>query len=231
MTAAVWLVSLALQPSVQAPWIWAAAGLVPLLLACAAAGAVSRQLTRARATSLTDALTGLPNTRFLHMHLARELARAERLASTVALVVLDLDRFKAINDGHGHQVGDRALRGVAAALRATVRPYDVCVRYAGDEFIVVLDGCGAEEAERKRTELQQAVDDLVVDAGGNRTVRLAISAGAALYPHDGRTYDALLAAADARMYADKTRRARAMTAGVRADDVAALPGRLPVPLS
>ena len=99
--------------------------------------------------SLTDPLTGLPNTRFLFMHLTRELARAERLKSEVSLMVMDLDNFKEINDSHGHHVGDRALCEVARVLRAAIRPYDICVRYAGDEFIVVLSGCGADEAEQQ----------------------------------------------------------------------------------
>jgi diguanylate cyclase (GGDEF)-like protein len=156
--------------------------------------------------SLTDPLTGLPNTRFMFMHLTRELARAERLKSEVALLVMDLDRFKAINDTHGHHVGDRALRDVALTLRGVIRPYDICVRYAGDEFIVVLAGCGSEEAERKRQELQRAVDDLVFEARPGRRLPLAISLGAAIYPHDGESYESLLAMADSRMYRDKTRR-------------------------
>ena len=68
---------------------------------------------------------------------------------------MDLDNFKDINDTYGHHVGDRALREIAGVLRAAIRPYDICVRYAGDEFIVVLSGCGGEEAERKRLELQR----------------------------------------------------------------------------
>ena len=99
---------------------------------------------------VSDPLTGLPNTRFMFMHLTRELARAERLKSEVSLLVMDLDSFKDINDTYGHHVGDRALREVAAVLRAAIRPYDICVRYAGDEFIAVLSGCGRAEAERRR---------------------------------------------------------------------------------
>jgi diguanylate cyclase (GGDEF)-like protein/putative nucleotidyltransferase with HDIG domain len=156
--------------------------------------------------SLTDPLTGLPNTRFMFMHLTRELARAERLKSEVALLVMDLDNFKGINDNHGHHVGDRALREIAAALRNGIRPYDICVRYAGDEFIVVLSGCGQDEAERKRVELQRAVDMVVFEARPGRRIPLAISVGAAIYPQDGETYEALLATADSRMYRDKTRR-------------------------
>jgi diguanylate cyclase (GGDEF)-like protein/putative nucleotidyltransferase with HDIG domain len=158
--------------------------------------------------SLTDPLTGLPNTRFMFMHLTRELARAERLKSEVSLLVMDLDDFKGINDNHGHHVGDRALREVAGVLRAAIRPYDICVRYAGDEFIVVLSGCSADEAERKRLELQQAIDEVVFEARAGKRLQLGISIGAAVFPHDGNTYETLLATADSRMYRDKTRRKR-----------------------
>jgi diguanylate cyclase (GGDEF)-like protein/putative nucleotidyltransferase with HDIG domain len=156
--------------------------------------------------SLTDPLTGLPNTRFMFMHLTRELARAERLKAEVALLVMDLDNFKEINDNHGHHVGDHALREVAQVLKTGIRPYDICVRYAGDEFIVVLSGCGADEAEQKRQELQHAVDHLTFEARPGRRLPLAISVGAAIYPQDGESYEALLATADSRMYRDKTRR-------------------------
>ncbi|HEX4348221.1 MAG TPA: HD domain-containing phosphohydrolase [Vicinamibacterales bacterium] len=158
--------------------------------------------------SLTDPLTTLPNTRFMFMHLTRELARANRLKSEVSLLVMDLDSFKEINDTYGHHIGDRALREVSAVLRNAIRPYDICVRYAGDEFIVVLSGCGGEEAERKRVELQKAVDVLHFEPRPGKVLPLAISIGAAVFPHDGDSYEMLLATADSRMYRDKTRRKR-----------------------
>ena len=158
--------------------------------------------------SLTDPLTGLPNTRFLFMHLTRELARAERLKAEVSLMVMDLDNFKEINDNHGHHVGDRALCEVARVLRAAIRPYDICVRYAGDEFIVVLSGCGADEAEHKRQELQKGIDDVYFEARPGKRLQLGISIGAAVFPQDGESYEALLATADSRMYQDKSGRKR-----------------------
>ena len=167
--------------------------------------------------SLTDPLTSLPNTRFMFMHLTRELSRAERLKSEVSLLVMDLDNFKVINDTYGHHVGDRALREVAGVLRTGIRPYDICVRYAGDEFIVVLSGCNGEEAERKRLELQRAVDGLQFEARPGKVLPLAISVGASVFPHDGDSYEMLLATADSRMYRDKTRRKRE-TAGAHDGD-------------
>jgi diguanylate cyclase (GGDEF)-like protein len=161
---------------------------------------------QAQEDSLTDPLTGLPNTRFMFLHLARELARADRLGSEVSMIVMDLDDFKGINDTYGHHIGDRALREVAGALRNAIRPYDICVRYAGDEFIVVLSGCSREEAESKRLELQRAVDGIQLEVRRDVRIPMMLSAGAAVFPHDGDCYEALLAAADSRMYGDKTER-------------------------
>jgi len=170
--------------------------------------------------SLTDPMTGLPNTRFMFLHLSRELARAERLNAEVSLLVLDLDDFKGINDTFGHHIGDRALREAATALRAAIRPYDICVRYAGDEFIVVLSGCGREEAERKRLELQQAVDNVELEVRPDLRIPMMISSGAAVFPHDGNGYEALLAKADSRMYRDKSQRKTAR-ARLRSGEAAA----------
>jgi len=153
--------------------------------------------------SLTDPLTNLPNTRFMVNHLGRELSRAERGNAEVSLLVMDLNDFKDINDTFGHHVGDRALREVAQVLRGAIRPYDVCVRYAGDEFIVVLAGCGWDEAEYKRLELQEAVESLVFEAKPGVRMPLSISAGAAVFPHDGNAYEVLMAKADRRMYRNK----------------------------
>ncbi len=156
--------------------------------------------------SLTDPLTGLPNRRSMFVHLSRELSRAERLKGEVALIVMDLDGFKAINDTYGHSVGDHALREMAVALQAELRPYDLCVRYAGDEFIVVLADCPRELADIKVRELQERVNQIELEVRAGKRLRLAVSAGASVFPHDGTTYEALLADADQRMYRDKAGR-------------------------
>ena len=189
-----------------------------------AAAAISNSIVfeKTREASLSDPLTGLPNTRFMFNYLGRELSRAQRLRTQVSILVLDLDRFKDINDTYGHYVGDRALREVATVLRDAIRPYDICVRYAGDEFIVVLADCGPEEAEAKRLELQQAVDDLAFEAERGETVKLSVSIGAAVFPQDGETYEALLATADGRMYRDKNGRKRVGVRRPAAHEAAAL---------
>jgi diguanylate cyclase (GGDEF)-like protein/putative nucleotidyltransferase with HDIG domain len=156
--------------------------------------------------SLTDSLTSLPNRRSMFIHLDRELARAERLKGEVALIVMDIDEFKAINDTYGHHVGDAALRAVAAVLQRGLRPYDLCVRYAGDEFVVVLAECSRDVAEAKRRELQERISEIAIDVPTGAILHLAASAGTSVYPHDSVTHEGLLADADLRMYANKAHR-------------------------
>jgi diguanylate cyclase (GGDEF)-like protein len=158
---------------------------------------------QAQEHSLTDPLTELPNTRFMFMHLTREFERAERLKSEVAILVLDLDNFKKINDTYGFFVADGVLRAVAEILRAGIRPFDVCVRWFSDKFIVVLSECGAVEAEQKRIELQAAITNMpgLVSIEG-RPIR--ISAGAAMFPHDGDDWSVVITA-EHRMHRDKAR--------------------------
>jgi diguanylate cyclase (GGDEF)-like protein/putative nucleotidyltransferase with HDIG domain len=178
---------------------------------CEQASAVIRNaivFDQTHEASLTDPLTGLPNTRFMFRHVTRELARTQRLGAEVSLLVLDLNGFKDINDTYGHNAGDLALREVAHVLRSLVRPYDICARYAGDEFVIVLAGCSGEEAEHKRRELQQGIEQIVFQPLPGRLVPLSISVGAAVFPHDGDSYESLLAIADQRMYQDKSARRR-----------------------
>jgi len=156
--------------------------------------------------SLTDVLTGLPNRRYLDRQLSQELSRAQRHGGRLSVLVLDMDGFKQINDEFGHQAGDLALKEVAHALRASLRDYDLCARFAGDEFVVVLGECDTIQAEHRRLELQQAVAASWVEPAPGRQVPLAVSVGAATFPDDADTAEGVIAVADRRMYHDKGQR-------------------------
>ena len=131
------------------------------------------------------------------------------------MLMIDVDAFKAVNDKHGHQVGDLILRHVATAIRQNIRHADFCARYAGDEFVVVLSRCGRDEADARALQIQSAIDVMITEARPGLLLRSAISIGVATSPEDGESYDELLAAADRGMYDDKQRRSLA-AGGTRA---------------
>jgi diguanylate cyclase (GGDEF)-like protein/putative nucleotidyltransferase with HDIG domain len=153
--------------------------------------------------ALKDALTGLANPRALQFQAAREIARARRTASPFSLVLLDLDDFKIINDEYGHMAGDRALQEVAKVLQQSTRAYDTCIRYGGDEFVILLPSCDRLEAGARCRELQEAVSALSLQSPDGRDIPLRVSAGASVFPEDGDTYERMLMRADRRMYRDK----------------------------
>ena len=159
--------------------------------------------------SLTDSLTDLPNSRALFAHLHDQFAGPAGGDRSNALLMIDLDGFKAINDKHGHQVGDLILRQVAAAIRQNIRRSDFCARYAGDEFVVVLSRCKRDEANARALQIQSAIDDMITEARPGLLLRTAISIGVAVSPEDGESYEELLASADRGMYDDKQRRSLA----------------------
>ncbi len=180
------------------------------------AAAVIYNSTRFEQTELeshTDPLTGMPNRRSLDRQLEVGLERIKRSGARGTVVVLDLDRLKEINDTYGHEIGDRALRTVGNVLRATVRDNDLCARFGGDEFIVVLWDCYPEHEERRVADLQNAVAAHPFEPRPGVRVSLSISAGAARFPEDGSTFEEMLAAADERMYRDKAGRRSRSSAG------------------
>jgi diguanylate cyclase (GGDEF)-like protein/putative nucleotidyltransferase with HDIG domain len=178
---------------------------------------------RTQEQAFKDALTGLANPRALQFQVARELARARRTSSPFSLILLDLDDFKVINDEHGHLAGDRALQEVAKVLQQTTRPYDTCIRYGGDEFVVLLSSSGPVEAEEQRRRVQEAVAAISLHADDGREIPLRVSAGASVFPEDGETYERLLARADRRMYRNKaeSKTTHSIPAGARGQTGAA----------
>ncbi len=178
----------------------------------------STRYEQTRHESYTDALTGLPNRRSFDHEFELGLARAVSSETTASVIVLDLDRLKEINDTYGHEAGDRAIRAVGAVLRSTVRQSDLCARFAGDEFIAVLWGCSPEHEVHRVADIQGAVSAYPFEPRPGVRVALSISAGCARFPNDGRTFEELLLAGDARMYRDKAgRRSRSSNRLVQAE--------------
>jgi diguanylate cyclase (GGDEF)-like protein len=169
----------------------------------------STRYEQTRHESQTDVLTALPNRRSFERQVDAGLLRALEARVGASLVMLDLDRLKEVNDTYGHEAGDRALRAIGAVLRSTVRETDLCARFAGDEFVVVLWDCEPGHEARRVADLQRAVTAYPFEPRPGVRMPLSISAGCARFPQDGLTVDELVVAADARMYQDKAgRRAR-----------------------
>lgn len=177
--------------------------LIPTLLLTAGAITFLRERLEAseerfRRLAESDPLTGVGNYRMLLQRLPRELSHHRRHQRPLALVVVDLDDFKWVNDEHGHQHGDRVLQEVAGALMGSVRASDVLVRHGGDEFCVVAPETDRDKAEELATRLRQGIAEVRVDGR-----RLGACIGCAVLPEDGETLDRLLARADERLRVSK----------------------------
>ena len=150
----------------------------------------------------TDPLTGLLNHRAFHARLDEGIARAGRGGRPLALLLVDLDDFRAINNSHGHQAGDRALVAIAAALRGSLRAGDSAGRYGGDEFAAILPEADLPEALAVAERARAAVAGIALPAG-DATIRATTSLGVAALPRHACTRDELIAAADQAAYAAK----------------------------
>jgi diguanylate cyclase (GGDEF)-like protein len=164
----------------------------------------AQAVAQARQFAHHDELTGLPNRNLLLDRFNQAVARAARQHKQVALLFLDLDGFKRINDTRGHTTGDRVLQQVAARLTACIRASDTACRYGGDEFVILLPEFEGQEsavavAEKIRAHL---ATPYVVDGA---VIRLSTSIGMAVYPVDGNEYGDLIHVSDLAMYRHKAR--------------------------
>jgi diguanylate cyclase (GGDEF)-like protein/PAS domain S-box-containing protein len=149
-----------------------------------------------------DHLTGLPNRLFLQAHLPEAIARCQDTGQMLAVLFLDLDRFKHINDSRGHEVGDRLLQEIAKRVRAAVRPADIVVRMGGDEFVVVLHKVNSpDEVGIAATRINEVLSAPVMIDG--RALVATVSIGVSLYPRDGASMGELLKHSDTAMYQAK----------------------------
>ncbi len=151
----------------------------------------------------TDPLTGLPNRRALMDRLNREVARAKRYDHSIGLLFFDLDRFKAINDTHGHQFGDRVLKELAQIALRSVRSIDLVARYGGEEFVAVLPETDGAQALVVAERLRQNVLRHPFTLPTGATASVTISVGVAVYPGSAATMDDLVRAADEALYKAK----------------------------
>ena len=153
--------------------------------------------------AMTDALTGLPNARALHVRFEEEAARARRSRRGFQVVMLDLDEFKYVNDTFGHKTGDLLLREIGRVLQAQLREYDFLARYAGDEFVALVQDVDEDGMAELRERIARAVQDFRLHVRGERHARVGISIGTAAFTTHGETLDQLLIVADAAMYSQK----------------------------
>jgi len=175
---------------------------VAKLASDAIANAVQHE--RTETSALTDSLTGLQNARALRYRFEEEADRARRHRDSFSVLMMDLDGFKAVNDRFGHQAGDQLLRELSVVLQSHIRSSDFVSRYAGDEFVSILQ-VGQEEVQELAQRIQRAIDRHDFGFQGAKLF-IGLSVGAASFGADGETLDELLLAADRAMYADKARR-------------------------
>ncbi len=151
--------------------------------------------------ALTDPLTGFYNQRYLMRHLRGLMATAQ--ASGIAVMMVDVDHFKIVNDRYGHPMGDRALKAVADTLRGRTRVFDSIARYGGEEFVVVMPGAGPQDAMAAAERLRTAIEEMAFTPEAGTTHPLTISVGVALSSAHNHSAELLIQAADQAMYQAK----------------------------
>jgi diguanylate cyclase (GGDEF)-like protein len=168
----------------------------------------ARLFSETQETVYTDAVTELRNRRYLHHYLGQELNRARKTGHPLAVLGLDLDGFKKVNDTLGHEAGDEVLREIGQVFLDYVRNYDLVVRLAGDEFVIVLPETRREQARLVAEKMRAAVEGYVQERRqyDAEFPMMGVSVGAAVFPEDAEDMEQLLVCADRTMYADKRAR-------------------------
>jgi diguanylate cyclase (GGDEF)-like protein len=185
-------------------WATQISRLILLAVSTLLATAIVLRSQRLRRQSRSDRLTGLPNRSFFDERVQAELSRARRYGEPVSLAMIDIDHFKKFNDTWGHAAGDVALRGVAAAILASVRQSDLLVRYGGEEFVVLLPGMDADAAMERVEDMRMTVEQLPLSIPRREdSAKVTVSIGLAVYGADGTQAEDLLDRADARLFEAK----------------------------
>jgi diguanylate cyclase len=149
--------------------------------------------------AIRDSLTGLFNRRYLETIVPQELARRAREGGELALMMLDVDHFKSINDRYGHQGGDEVLKALGSLLNATVRSSDVACRFGGEEFLLLLPNMPSQRVLERAEQWRREFAETTVESNG-ASIRATLSIGVAMCPRDGSSMDELIRAADLALY-------------------------------
>ena len=165
----------------------------------------ARLFERVQELSNYDELTKLPVRRYFNEKFAEEIYRSKRFDLTMCLIIMDIDWFKQINDGYGHQIGDWALKEVSRVIRTSLRQTDVPCRFGGDEMIIMLPRTNSEEAKIIAKRLKERICAITLPDRytDGKAVHLSISQGISCFPFDGETSEALLEKADKALYVVK----------------------------
>ena len=195
-------------------WIPQISRLIILLAAAAISLAVVSRGQKLLQLATSDPLTGLLNRSSVDDRFAIELSRAHRYEKPLTIAVIDADRFKSLNDTHGHQAGDLMLRKIGELLRDTFRLSDTAARYGGEEFMVILPETNMEAAQRKLESLREIVAGTPIELPRRaEKIQVTISAGLASFPEDGEDAAELFAVADLRMFQAKREGRNRVVAG------------------
>jgi len=173
----------------------------PLALALARERALAQAGSYAEAAAI-DPVSGLFNRRYFHTRMEEELQRAQRHSLSVGLLMIDVDDFKGVNDTYGHLVGDTVIRTIADILRRSVRVFDVCTRYGGEEFAVVMPGSAADDAARIAERIRQRVESCSSTEPDLASLKVTVSIGLAVSRPEMSPRD-LIAGADLALYQAK----------------------------
>jgi two-component system cell cycle response regulator len=155
------------------------------------------------ALAVTDELTGLYNRRYFDRHLAMMLEKAREQHRDMALMVIDMDYFKAVNDTHGHDAGDCVLKEFSARLRRNIRGVDLACRFGGEEFVVLMPDTDYQQAQSVAERVRTAVAERLFNVGVEKALTITVSVGVALNEFDTDTPEMLLKRADVALYRAK----------------------------
>jgi diguanylate cyclase (GGDEF)-like protein len=164
---------------------------------------LEKELRGVKDEAVTDPLTGLSNRRYLWHFLPYELLRVARRESSLAVIMIDLDHFKRVNDIHGHEAGDLVLTKVAALLRSHIRDSDIASRYGGEEFVLVLPDATLEGTKRRADAIRNAIRELKLEHLGKPITGVTASIGIAMFPDHAEDSESLMRIVDDLLYEAK----------------------------